>query len=174
MTEKTDDPATRVRLLLEEAIAGASTVAILGCGSPLRGDDAAGSLIASNLADLSDRSNGRARAFYGEVAPENLMGPIKEYNPDLLLIIDAADMACEPGEVRIISANEVGGISFSTHLLPLPILMQYLESEIGCRTLLLGIQIANIEFMAGMTPAVTDAVETVTMAMRALLTQGST
>ena len=158
-----------IKSLLEEALAGVSTVAILGCGSPLRGDDAAGSLIATNLADLDARSNGRARTYYGEVAPESQTGPIKEFNPELLLIIDAVDMSCEPGEVRIIPADEVGGVSFSTHILPLPILMQYLEGEIGCRTLLLGIQVANLELMADMTPAVADAVNTITSALRELL-----
>jgi len=158
-----------VKFLLEEALAGFATVAILGCGSPLRGDDAAGSLIATNLADLDALSNGKARAYYGEVAPENQTGPIKEFNPELLVIIDAVDMSCEPGEVRIIPSNAVGGVSFSTHILPLPILMQYLEGEIGCRTLLLGIQVANLEFMAEMTPAVADAVDAITSALRELL-----
>ena len=158
-----------IKPLLGEAISDAATVAILGCGSPLRGDDAAGSLIALNLADLDTRSGGRARAFYGDVAPENLTGPIKQFAPELLLIIDAVNMSLEPGELRIISKDEVGGVSFSTHILPLPILMQYLESEIGCRTLLLGIQAADLEFLADMTPAVADAVDAITSALRELL-----
>ena len=154
-----------VSALLQEAIAHDETVAILGCGSPLRGDDAAGSAIAEALSDLSDR----ACAFIGGAAPENLTGEIKRFKPGLLLVIDAIDMGIAPGEVRIISTDEIGGVSFSTHILPLPIIIDYLSREIGCRIVLLGIQIASLEFMADMTPAVAATVDALTTELRTLL-----
>jgi hydrogenase 3 maturation protease len=105
----------------------------------------------------------------GGVAPENLTGEIKRFKPELLLIIDALDMGLEPGEVRIISVDEIDGVSFSTHILPLPIIMDYLAREIGCETLLLGIQITSLEFMADMTPAVAIATDALTTELRELL-----
>ena len=180
--------------------AQAKKVAILGCGSPLRGDDAAGSLVAASLADLNDaegdddsnydrssyvdrgvsrdaddgverRVGSRVRAFVGDVAPENLTGELKQYRPDLLLIIDAMDMGLEPGKTRIIPLEEIGGMSFSSHILPLPIMMDYLAREVGCNILLLGIQTANHEFLANMTPSVACTVESLTIELRELLTK---
>ena len=153
--------------LLKETLQGAQRVAILGCGSPLRGDDAAGSAIAEALEDLS--TSGSACAFVGDTAPENQTGPIKRFKPDLVLVIDAIDMGKEPGAVRVIPAEEVGGVSFSTHILPLPILMDYLKREIGCDVVLLGIQLATLDFMADMTPAVAEAVNALTSELRSLL-----
>ena len=158
-----------VKLILQEALQDAQRVAILGCGSPLRGDDAAGSAIAEALADLSAGGSERFRAFCGEAAPENQTGFIKQFKPDLVLVIDAIDMGIEPGEVRVIPLDEVGGVSFSTHILPLPILMDYLKREIGCDVLLLGIQIATLDFMADMTPAVADTVSALTTELRSFL-----
>jgi hydrogenase maturation protease len=176
----------------------AKKVAILGCGSPLRGDDAAGSLVAAGLVGLNDtegddgssddndsyvdggicggaddgverRVGSRVRAFVGDVAPENLTGELKQYRPDLLLIIDAMDMGLAPGETRIISLEEIGGMSFSSHILPLPIMMDYLAREVGCNILLLGIQTANHEFLANMTPVVAQTVEALAAELKALL-----
>ena len=159
-----------LKILLKEALLGTRRVAILGCGSSLRGDDAVGPMIAEALGDLGDLK-GRARAFNGDVAPENQTSLLKQFDPDLVLMIDAVDMGSEPGEVRLIPLDEIGGVSFSTHILPLSILMEYLKREIGCEVLLLGIQPISLEFMADMTPAVAKAVETVTNDLLSLLTQ---
>ena len=153
-------------------------VAVLGCGSPLRGDDAAGFAVAERLLGFNDVAcdvhaacNSRnVRVFLGDVSPENKTGEIKRFNPDLLLIIDAVDMGLEPGAVRIIPTDEIGGVSFSSHILPLPIMMDYLYREVGCLILLLGIQAKSLEFMADMTPDVVDAVNVLVCELRVLLT----
>ena len=155
--------------MLKKTLSNAQSVAILGCGSTLRGDDAAGSAIAERLADLNDSPTSKAQAYPGYSAPENLSGAIKQFNPELVLVIDAVDMGLEPGEIRLIPMDEVGGISFSTHMLPLPILMDYLHREIGCRVVLLGIQVSNLDFMAEMSPAVAEAVDTIVTELRDLL-----
>ena len=188
-----------IQSALDEALAGAERVAILGCGSPLRGDDGAGTAIAAALTDAfpesplpqgtdsnktsaaiyeepcplpqgtdSKRTGRRTRAFIGDVAPENHTGEIKSFEPDLVLFLDALDLGLAPGEVQIIPQEEVGGVSFSTHILPLPITMEYLRRETGCRVVLLGIQAANLEFMAELTPAVAQAVEEITTKLQAL------
>ena len=148
---------------------GTSTrrVAILGCGSTLRGDDAAGTQIALELSDL----DGRARAFAGYVAPENLTGEIKQFAPDIILLIDAVELGSEalPGEVRLIDSDDIGGVSFSTHMLPLKIVVNYLTQETGAELILLGIQTANMEFMSDMSPEVKATVDNLTKLLRALL-----
>jgi hydrogenase maturation protease HycI len=151
--------------LLAEYILRAKKVAVLGCGSPLRGDDAAGTEIALRLADL----DGQARAYPGDVAPENLTGEIKAFAPDLLIVIDALDLNADPGKVIPVDKTDIGGVSFSTHMLPLNIVIDYLIQETGCEVLLLGIQAAQLEFMSEMTPAVSDTVDELTTVLRNLL-----
>jgi len=166
------DSVSALRNLLQEAIEAVppdGRVVILGCGSLFRGDDAAGSLIAMRLEDINDRADSKACSLIGDVAPENQTGAIKQLDPDLVLIIDAVDMGLDPGEARVISPDTIGGVSFSTHMLPLPIMLDYLSRELGCRILLLGIQVASLEFMASMTAEVAKTVEDLTAVLRDLL-----
>jgi hydrogenase 3 maturation protease len=154
-----------IHQLLKEALEGAQTVAIIGCGSLLLGDDAAGTLIAQRLSDLA----GNARAYCGGSAPENFTGEIKKFRPDVLLIIDAADMSLPPGAVKVIAPEEIKGVSFSTHMLPLSIMLDYLQKEAGCRVCMLGIQAVTLEFGSELSPEVKITVDQVERALRELL-----
>ena len=155
--------------LLSEIISGSQKVAILGAGSPLLGDDAAGNAIAEALADRL--SSDRAAVYCGCTAPENFTGVIKRFQPDALLIIDAADMGLPTGAVALIDPCEVGGVSFSTHMLPLKIMLEYLKREIGCKIYILGIQGACLDFGAELSPEVRSAVHEVTNALLELLSE---
>ena len=157
---------TDIQPLLEQILASQPKVAILGCGSVLRCDDAAGTEIALRLADLS----GRARAFAGYVAPENLTGEIKNFAPNLILVIDAIDLGIETGEVRLIEQADITGVSFSTHMLPLKIIVDYLHQETGAEIALLGIQSGNLEFMDEMSDGVTRTIDEITEMLRSMLT----
>ena len=154
-----------VQALIAEALNGARAAAILGCGSELMGDDAAGTLIAGRLSYFSEC----VRVFCGGTAPENFTGEIKKFLPDTLLIIDAAELSLPPGEVSLIPLDKIGGVSFSTHMLPLTIMLDYLHREIGCRTYLLGIQGACYEFGAEMSSEVKASVEMIISALSSLL-----
>ena len=154
-----------VRELLREAIGDAKSVAVLGCGSELRGDDAAGMEIARRLSGLS----GRVRVYSGSNAPENFTGEIKKFRPDALLIFDAARMGRQPGEAAVISPDEMDGVSFSTHTLPLKIMAEYLRREIGCRISVIGIEGADYMFWAEMSPQVAAAVDSVVSELNELL-----
>ncbi len=120
-------------------------VAVLGIGHELQGDDAAGVLIARHLQSLLGPSEERLILCAGP-APENCCGALRRFEPDLVLMIDAAQMYEAPGTVRLISCQDVTGIGASTHTLPLHILAKYLTSELGCEITLLGIQPAFVEF----------------------------
>jgi len=154
-----------VRKLLSEAVGDAKTVAVLGCGSVLRGDDAAGMEIARRLSGLG----GRAQVYEGSNAPENFTGEIKKFHPDALLIFDAARMNRQPGEVAIVSPDEIDGVSFSTHTLPLKIMTDYLEREIGCRISIVGIEGVTYQFWAEMSPEAVSAVDSIVSELTGLL-----
>ena len=133
---------------LKSNITGAKRIAILGVGSELRADDEAGILAAQEL-DISSKEINKTmdfRVFFGYTAPENLSGEIKKYEPTHVLIIDAADMGKKPGETAVFTPEDSGGISFSTHKLPIKVLADYLMQSINCKIVVIGIQPKTLEF----------------------------
>lgn len=145
---------------LSEALAAAERVALVGVGSDLRGDDVAGVLVARRLASWAARAGvTRLLAVAGGAAPENFTGELVRFRPDLVVLVDAAHVEhAEPGALAPIPPGAVGGVSFSTHMLPVPIFLDYLHRMTGCRSLVLGIAIAQKEVMARPTPAVVRGV----------------
>jgi hydrogenase 3 maturation protease len=152
---------------LAEALAGARRIAVVGVGSDLRGDDVAGVLVARRLAAWAqrERCEGLA-AFMGGAAPENFTGEIVRFAPDLVVLVDAAHLGKEPGAVELIPAESVGGLSFSTHMLPVPIFLDYVTARTGARSLVLGIDIVQKEVLAPISPPVERAVRRVVRAFK--------
>lgn len=147
---------------LREALAGATRVAVLGVGSELRGDDFAGVLVARAVEAWRRRSRAALVAGYeGCAAPENLTGEIGRFEPSHVVLVDAAHLGEEPGAVRVLEADQIGGVSFSTHMLPAPIFLAYLEKTTGCRTLIVGIQPAQTDVLGPISPPVAAAVRAV-------------
>ena len=145
----------------------APRVAILGIGHELRGDDAAGLSVARKLLE---RSSGRSNLLVieAESAPENHTGPLRRFEPDLVLLVDAAEMGEASGVIRWLDWQETTGLSASTHTLPPYVLAQYLTSELHCDVALIGIQPAGTTIGAPLSPEVGQAVEAVVQALCAL------
>ena len=78
-------------------------------------------------------------------APENCTAALRRFAPDIVLLIDAADMGEAPGALGWIGMDEIDGISATTHTLPLSMLAKYLSLELNCEVSLLGIQPASVE-----------------------------
>ncbi len=131
--------------------------AVLGVGSTLRSDDAAGMYFIERLSSLLEKDN--ILLIAGSTAPENFTGEIKKFAPDRLFIVDAAYMGLSPGEAKVIPAAAINGVSFSTHMLPLPIMLQYLEKEAPCEVTLIGIQPRHIDQGFSMSDAVRKGAE---------------
>ncbi|HUJ25785.1 MAG TPA: hydrogenase 3 maturation endopeptidase HyCI [Myxococcales bacterium] len=144
---------------LLEPFPPAARVAVLGVGSALRGDDGAGLGVARRLqAGRARVRSGRLAAFIGHTAPENLTGEIARFRPTHLVLVDAADLGREPGAVELVPRERIAGASFSTHALPLPLLIGYLERATGCRSIVVGIQPAQLGLMRRLSPEVQRAV----------------
>ena len=129
-------------LLSRNHKAGEKT-AVIGVGSELHGDDAAGLLTARALTALKLPG---IFAFEGATAPENITGAVIQCMPKLVLFVDAAEMSLPAGEIRVIPADEIGGMTFSTHTLPLPVIADYLSKRLTCQVLAVGIQPAATRF----------------------------
>lgn len=138
----------------------AKKIAILGIGSELRADDAAGVITVKALDKKlkQNKLNKHCKVFNGETAPENLTGEIKKFKPSHLIIIDAIDCEGKPGDIAIIDFEKTQGISFSTHRFPVKILADYIYQSVGCKTILIGIKPKTMEFNQPMSKVVEKSV----------------
>ena len=127
---------------LQRRLEGAKKIAVLGVGSELRGDDAAGIFVCRRIAKKSAKiiASRKLKVFIGLTAPENLTGAIRRFNPTHLIIVDCAKMNKPTGTIRLIDPHDAASSAFGTHNLPLKVLADYLTQTIGCTVAIIGIQ----------------------------------
>ena len=131
---------------LKSNLTSTPRLAIVGVGNELRGDDSVGVVVARDLLNTpSVQASETLLVIPAGVAIENITGHLRGFAPDLILIIDAADMGDTPGVVHLLPADSVSGISAFTHSLPLSMVVHYLTLELHCPVFLLGIQIRSNE-----------------------------
>ncbi len=143
-------------------------LAILGVGNEFRADDIAGLLV---VRAIQARVSGSPHLLLleGGLAPENFTGKIRAFNPDMLLLCDAADMDLPSGEVCWLNPQEMDGYSASSHTLPLSVFTQFVREDIGCEIGVLGIQVAALEMYQPVSEAVYRATEELAMDLLELL-----
>jgi hydrogenase 3 maturation protease len=132
----------KLETALKQTLENAQRVAVLGIGSELRGDDVAGILTAQQIekATKGKSVTPQVQVFIGDTAPENLTGEIKKFQPTHLIIIDSADLDAEPGQIKVVNSDEIGGTSFCTHSLPIKVMADYLLQAFNCQIITIGIQ----------------------------------
>jgi len=147
-----------VKTILKNKLKRARKIAVLGIGSALRADDAAGLMIARGLKARikNNKKRNLLKIFLGETAPENLTGQIKKFKPTHLIVIDAVDFREDIGALRVIDTCAEAGVSFSTHRAPLGVLRDYLYKSIRCETILIGMQPGSTEFCGGLSPGLRE------------------
>jgi hydrogenase 3 maturation protease len=114
-------------------------------GSELRSDDAAGLLVAAALRRAFPRREDLL-VVEGSSAPENLTGPILEFRPTHLVVVDCADLGEAPGSLRSFPEESIVGFESSTHSLPLGVILSYLRMRIDFESIVIGIQPASLAF----------------------------
>jgi hydrogenase 3 maturation protease len=151
------------RVLNLDGLAGGKVV-VVGIGNTLRADDGAGSLVAERL-----RERYPDVVFNAAQAPENYLAPIRRADPDVVVLVDAADFGGSPGEVRAATPEDIDGLMMGTHAAPLSMFMRVLKDETGADVMLLAVQAATTTLGADMTREVTDAVENLVSQLEELL-----
>ena len=92
-------------------------------------------------------------------APENITGELRRFRPEVVILVDAAQMDLPPGSIELILWDSTTGMSAASHMLPLSMLARYLTLEFGCAVHLLGIQPAHNEPDRPLSVSVQGAVE---------------
>ena len=152
-------------------------MAVVGVGQELNGDDAAGVKVAQTLSrrqrvGLSDALRPVPVSLLvveAAHAPENCTGAIRRFAPDLVLLVDAAEMGDPPGTIRWLAWQDTGDLGGSTHTLPPFMLAKFLATEFTCEVALIGIQRQDTRFGAPISPPVRRAVRAVVRELAALL-----
>lgn len=132
-------------------------LAVLGIGNELNGDDSAGNWVARKLRDrLTDQPN--LLVMDCGTIPENASGPLRRFEPQTILLVDAADLDETPGTIQFVELDQVRGFSASSHSLPLSVLAKFLVQEFQCAVALCCIQPQSLEFEAELSVPVKKAV----------------
>lgn len=152
-------------------------MAVVGVGQELNGDDAAGVLVARALlkrqragwSDAPRPAPFSVLTIEAAHAPENCTGAVRRFAPDLVLLVDAAEMGDPPGTIRWLDWREAVGLDAATHTLPASMLARYLIAELSCDVALIGIQVRDTSLGARISPPVRRAMRSVTQGLATLL-----
>jgi len=135
---------------------------VLGIGNRLGGDDAAGTHVVDMLNRRRYRATGSSTseimAIDASTAPESYTSVIRQHQPDLLIMVDAADMCLPPGALRIIPPEKISTLSFSTHHMPLSMFVSYVNEFCG-KILLVGVQPEGTEMNKYLSKVVRKSVK---------------
>jgi hydrogenase maturation protease len=129
-------------------------VLLLGVGNRLHGDDGLGPR-------LLDRLRGRLNVPMidaGDV-PEHFLRSIEFAHPDLVLVIDAADLRASPGDLALLELDQVGGQAVSTHSVNLRLLFKVIPADRCPEVLVLAVQPESSEPGSKLSRAVDTALE---------------
>lgn len=89
--------------------------------------------------------NEHVAVFNGGTVPENYTGLIRNENPTHIILIDAVEMKKEAGFIRVVYKDEIANYNISTHAMPVSFLIKFMESTIGSKIILIGVQPKNME-----------------------------
>lgn len=145
---------------------------MVGIGNELNGDDAAGVLAVRALQKVVENDIHAGIEWLlleAGPAPESFTGVLRQFAPDLVLLVDAADFGAAVGEIAWVDWQQAEGMSASTHTLPVSLFGSFLARELGCRVALLGIQAGRVEFDAPLSPGVQAAVAEISRVVGGLI-----
>ncbi len=124
-------------------------------------DDGAGPAL---FRALSDEPAHHILPVNCETTPENYLGPLVKDPPGRLIVVDAAEMGLPPGSVRRVDLAGSGSVSFSSHGIPLHLLLEPLKGR--TEIIVIGIQPAARGIGEELSPEVSEAVKRVAHALR--------
>jgi len=137
-------------------------IIVLGIGNRLGADDAAGTCLVDMLNQRQHKAraphSGGITAIDAGTAPESYTSVIRRHRPDLLILVDAADMGLPPGALRTIPPERISVLSFSTHHMPLSMFVSYVKEFCG-KILLVGVQPEETEMGKHLSQAVRKSVK---------------
>jgi hydrogenase 3 maturation protease len=146
----------RLRQILASA-SPTSTVAFVGVGHPMRGDDFVGSFILKKLIKRIRRDS--IVFFDAEDGIEWVISKIAKSSPKHLIILDACQMNAGPGDITLIPLAKTDYPFFTTHGIPLKLLTGKLLPSV--ETSILAIQPHRMGLNENLSPEVLAAADSI-------------
>ena len=109
--------------------------ALLCIGNELRGDDG----VAIAVGRMVEEHLPQWRVFFGYDTPENEFPHLREFEPDVIVVVDAMS-GFKEDKIEFLDLSDERTYIYSTHNLPTPILISYLRN-ICTKTIFLGISV---------------------------------
>ena len=125
-------------------------ILFVGIGNVLKKDDGVGVYISSRI-----KESERISSLSVEVSLENYIGKINSVKPDILVLIDCANMQSSPGKCRLLDVRQFNDMTFNTHNISIRRLSDFFDFP----TFLLGIQPENIDFGENISYLVKDVAD---------------
>lgn len=129
-------------------------ICIMGLGNFDRADDSVGLTVIELLEKMDFPEN--IKMINAGPVPEAFTGVIKKENPDLLIIIDAAQMGEQPATIRVFTEKDIDDAYMITpHKVSMTMYMKYLRFELkSLKGLFIGIEPKSLTYMEEMDPSV--------------------
>jgi hydrogenase 3 maturation protease len=143
------------------------SLVILCIGNEERGDDAFGPYIAKRLRRA--RKRGIAEVIDCGTVPENYTDVVRRIRPTHVIIVDAVDFKGSPGDIILSFEPTFDEVSVSTHKPSLTLLAKYIQSDIGSKIILLGVQPKSVDWGSSMSDEVLAASEVVVKAFKSAI-----
>jgi len=122
---------------------------LMGIGNELNGDDGVGNTLAREFVERG------WLAIPCETVPENFVSVIEREKPEVLVMVDAAEMDIEPGDFRVVREERLDSEGFGTHGMPLSHLVSNLGRHAGI-IIFVGIQPGKTRLGDVVSPVVED------------------
>jgi hydrogenase 3 maturation protease len=129
-------------------------VALVACGNALRTDDGLGPFVAERL-----EAGEQLAIFSCETAPENFISPIIKSEPQVVIVLDTADLDAAPGTVRLVEPADIKEADFSTHAMSPALFMSVIKERTHAKLFLLAVQPLSTHFGEELTPEIQKAAE---------------
>jgi len=132
-------------------------IVFVGLGNELRADDAAGLILVERIKSQKEFRN--SHFIVAGRNPENHLQTILNYNPDIIVFIDAAEWNGPSGDIKIFNDEEIDQTEFSTHTFSIRMIKDYLLNQQQMNFLFIGIQPLRTNYNQGLSEPVQIAIE---------------
>ncbi|ADG13222.1 hydrogenase maturation protease HycI [Methanocaldococcus infernus ME] len=118
---------------------------IIGLGNELRGDDALGVYVIKKLiGDREYKEYNNILIINAKTVPDFFLNIIREFKPSHILFIDCVISNKAPGTIYLIDKDDIQEFIFSTHTLPLEVIVKYIGEKIEVK--ILGVEPKSLDF----------------------------
>jgi len=129
--------SSQFEVFLSCRLKGSHRLAVVGVGDVVSPFDRLGMYSAGEIEKLHLAN---IKVFFAGTVPERITATLRAYRPDHVIFLDAADMGGLPGTIEVIEPEWVQKNLFSSHVLPLSVVMEFIAEDTGSGVTLLGIQ----------------------------------